>query len=461
MIRSLRKRAILGGAAWALGCVLVCGGVLYVVLAEISTTRFEDGLMDRHLQVVAALERTGGNPGALDGLISDPGFHSVFSGRYWQIDGDAGLFTSHSLFDATIATPGAVSRSPAMFDGKGPNGDVRVVQQLISLEDGTEQLVLTAESITALENERGRLLSSLLISFGLVAIFGVLGAALQVSTVLRPLTKLRTDVLGRWDLGEMIDPTPYPYEVGPLIEDINTVIGRNREIISGARRQAADLAHALKTPSAIMRNELAVAASGKLQIGCLTSALDRIDAQINRSLARMRASNSLATGDGGIRAHVDFEPTVNRLAGAFRSLYDGSGKSLIVGEIDPVQVGMDRQDLEEVLGNLLDNAFKWCRSEVRLTAVRENSVVSVLIEDDGPGIPEEAKREALTAGGRLDVQIEGTGLGLAIAGDLVRAYEGSLELGKSADLGGLSVRVTVATFGRPPRRGSVKAASAA
>lgn len=167
-------------------------------------------------------------------------------GKPW--DDPAGiLVTSSPLFDATLETPSEPGSAPILLDRDGPDGGIRVAHQHIALQDGTFWWVSTAESLGSPRSESGQLLNSRLISFGLVLTFGVLGAAYQVSTALKPLAKLRDEVLDRWDRGETIDPTHYPDEVAPLIDDINAVIWNNRQIIYGAGRQAADLAHALKT----------------------------------------------------------------------------------------------------------------------------------------------------------------------------------------------------------------------
>jgi signal transduction histidine kinase len=108
-----------------------------------------------------------------------------------------------------------------------------------------------------------------------------------------------------------------------------------------------------------------------------------------------------------------------------------------------MKVRMDQQDLEEILGNTLENAFKWSRTEICVSAGATAEAVTIRIEDDGPGIPEDARREALRSGGRLDMSMPGTGLGLAIVGDLVAAYGGVLHLEASSELHGLCVRVVV------------------
>jgi signal transduction histidine kinase len=204
-----------------------------------------------------------------------------------------------------------------------------------------------------------------------------------------------------------------------------------------SRRQAADLAHALKTPSAILRNELSQISEEGHDIHRALDALDRLDAQLARSLARIRMSN---TGDSSF-SRTDLSGTVARFTRSFAKLAERDGKR-IAAHCDPdLIVRVDPQDLEEVLGNLLDNALKWCRKDVRLSARRSAQGIELTIEDDGPGIRPEDRETALMSGRRLDTSKPGTGLGLSIATDLVRAYGGRLALDAGPQLGGLLVRI--------------------
>jgi signal transduction histidine kinase len=214
---------------------------------------------------------------------------------------------------------------------------------------------------------------------------------------------------------------------------------RDREIIARSRRQAADLAHALKTPSAILRNELSVLAEGVHDMGKAQEALDRVDAQLGRSLARLRAANS---GEATL-AKTDLSHSIDRFARMFGMMAKREAKDYAVQCEPGLMIRMDPQDIEEVLGNLLDNALKWCRTAMKLTAATGVDGIEVLIEDDGPGIPEADRAEAMKSGARLDTSKPGTGLGLAIAGDLLQAYGASLSLEESPSLGELAVRITL------------------
>jgi signal transduction histidine kinase len=438
---SLRKRAWISGGLSALVAVSVGTLLLYSFLNQRVLARFDRSLVERHTQIVVALSNVPDDPGALGELIFDPEYQTPFSGRYWQVLGPAGqMHTSASLFEATLPAPKEQSDQLLVTDGLGPEAEeVRIAYQVITLEDGSEWGVAVAERRSELIAERAETRRSLILAFALVAALGLFSTLLQTAAILRPLETLRKDVAQRWERDEELNDTDYPEEVAPLVGDINTLLQRNRDIVSRSRRQAADLAHALKTPSAILRNELTALSEGGLEVGKAIDALDRVDAQLGRSLARIRMSNSGET----TFARTDLSNTVSRFARLFGAMAKREGKELRI-DCDPdLNIRMDAQDIEEVIGNLLDNALKWCRTTIALTARRGGSGIDLLIEDDGPGIADKDKSEAMRSGGRLDTSKPGTGLGLAIASDLLHAYGATFVLETSPMLGGLAVKIAL------------------
>lgn len=438
---SLRRTAMIGGALSAMASILVGAFVLLSSIEDNVLERFDRALTDRHTQLVVALSYTAATPENLNELIFDPRYATPFSGRYWQVTGpNAEVFASGSMLGDALAEPQSQPNALTIRSTKGPEGEpIRTLYQRVTLEDGTEWGVSVAESLAALAAERQQTRRSLLLAFVLVALLGLAGAIVQTTTILRPLDKLRRDVAQRWEQDENLTVEDYPEEVAPLVADINNLLERNRDIITRARRQAADLAHALKTPTAILRNELEALASDGQDMGASQDALDRVDAQLGRSLARMRASNSGAS----TAARTDLTNSVARFTRLFNSMASRDGKEMQTTCEPGLMIRMDQQDIEEVMGNMLDNALKWCGDRISLTACARNDGVELLIEDDGPGIPEGRERDALRSGGRLDSSKPGTGLGLAIAIDLLQAYGAELQLEKSSSLGGLAVRIFI------------------
>jgi signal transduction histidine kinase len=449
---SLRKRAWISGGLSALIALTVGTFLLYSFLNQRVLDRFDRALAERHTQIVVALSSVSDDPSRLGELLFDPQYQTPFSGRYWQVTApDGALYTSGSLLEATLPSLTSGTDALVLRDAANPEvGEVRVAQQVITLEDGSGWTVASAETLAQLNTERSETRRSLLAAFALVAVIGLASVLFQTAAIVRPLDRLRRDVSLRWERDEELNEADYPEEVAPLVADINGLLARNREIIGRSRRQAADLAHALKTPSAILRNELSVLAEGSHDVGKALEALDRVDAQLGRSLARLRAANS---GEA-TQAKTDLSRSVDRFGRMFGKMAGREGKDITVTSEPGLMIRMDPQDIEEVLGNLLDNALKWSRARLALTARKRPGGIEVLIEDDGPGIPEGDRDEAMRSGARLDTSKPGTGLGLAIAGDLLQAYGATLTLEESTALGGLAVRVTLPSArGRGAKKG--------
>ena len=436
-MHSLQRRVIVGGLIWAVLTTIVGGFALVSVFDQIANRRFNEALREQHLQILVALA-TIEDPDRIEELVVAPAYRRVYSGRYWQIDSMSGdRFTSPSLFDVELPVAPDMT---GFWTEQGPQGQVRGYSEEVALDSGPVWTVSVAASLEALAAERSEMQRFVTLAFSLVGALGVACAALLTTVLVAPLRKLRDDVVHRWDSGKTLNPKDYPAEVAPLVTDINELIARNRNILDRGRRQAADLAHALKTPSAALRNELVKLSQTTSGTTPMFEALDRIDAQITRSLARMRASSAAEAVD--VKSNVAH--SVARLERLFRAAPNAEGKRMETNPID-ANCAVDPQDLEEMLGNPLENAFKWAKSDVRLTCSLEKGVVYISVEDDGPGIPEKQRETVLREGARLDTSVPGTGLGLSIVNDLSQAYGGSLELSSSADLGGLNCRLGLPT----------------
>jgi signal transduction histidine kinase len=232
----------------------------------------------------------------------------------------------------------------------------------------------------------------------------------------------------------------YPPDLAPLAGELNQLIDANREILERARTQVGNLAHALKTPLSVMMNE-AAAAEGQLPDIVQTQAAVMRD-QVQYYLDRARAA-ALSGALGGV---TEIAPSLDALIRTFTKI---SQDRDIAGSHD-VPAGLrfrgERQDFEEMLGNLLDNAFKWAASTVKVSSEPQDDAamerVALVIDDDGPGLPDNAKVEVLKRGRRLDETTPGSGLGLSIVVDLAKLYGGELTL-ETSPLGGLRARLSL------------------
>lgn len=442
---SLRTRAITGGVIWAIFTIIIGVFGLASYLDRLTQNRFDELLVTRHTQAVIAVAKNANSPESIASNIGEAAYRQPFSGQYWQVVGPNNqTFVSQSLVGTHLPPPGDNTNQISIGNFVGETGEhMRRIEEWLTLEDGSVWHVQVASSLSSLIQDRSQLRSNLLLAFGLIAILGGVGAFLQASTTLRPLNDLRRDVLSRWDKEGGLDASAYPIEVAPLVHDINTLLDQNREIITRSRRQAADLAHAVKTPSAIVRNELEELESQGQPVRQSIEALNRLDAQLKRSFARIRADG----GGAKLRVFTELDISLGRMSRAFRSLACNVDKTLVADIAPQLKVRIDRTDFEEIIGNLLDNALKWSTSEISIAARDENGTVEIIIEDDGPGVSEDDRQAAISSGQRLDTSQPGTGLGLAIANDLANAYGGEVLLGKSDSLGGLRVTIRLKTSG--------------
>lgn len=230
----------------------------------------------------------------------------------------------------------------------------------------------------------------------------------------------------------------YPSEVQPLIDDLNSLLVEREKAVQRAITTAADLAHGLKTPLALLRQESERAeAAGHAEIAeNIAQQVERMTRQIDYQLARARAAASGASGNARCNAHE----SASALARTLAKLYAGQALRIVVEIPADLYFQVQREDFEEMLGNLLDNACKWASRQVRLRV--EGS--TLITDDDGPGIPAELRTAVLARGVRIDESAPGTGLGLAIVRELAHLYGGSLELDASP-LGGLRARLRLPT----------------
>ncbi len=440
---SLRRRLLVGAALWIALALLLAGTLIAWLLTRAVETQIYDGLAEEVDRLVAALSVTPDGGLTVARRPADPAFARPYSGHYWQV-GELGAVAarSRSLWDQVLPLPADV-----LTDGQvhrhaidGPRGQRLIVVERAVVLPGLDRRTRVAVAIdraVVTEVTRPAILT-LAASLLVLAVGLVLAAWLQVTAGLRPLERLRRAVARVADGEARLVGEGWPEEVAPLATELDAVLASNRRIAEVARRQAADLAHGLRTRLAVAANE--ADALGERDSGTARRLMEELGAArrlLDRHLARARAGGAAP----GLRSRVPAADTVDRVADVVARL---AGRDLAIErrlEWDAVFLG-DRSDLEEMAGNLLDNAAKWARRRVRLAASRHDGRLRLTVEDDGPGIPEADRIRALDPGVRLDQQAPGSGLGLAIVGELAAAYGGALSLDTSP-LGGLRATVTL------------------
>jgi signal transduction histidine kinase len=439
--RSIARRLFLTAAALSSLVLLIASLLLTQYYRETAEEVFERRL-DVYLRaIVADVSQSGEEGRSGPGQLGDPAFELALSGWYWQItrlDDEAHeIKASRSLFAAKLprlsdlgvkAGEGGRRRG----DAPGPDGRMlRVVERVIDVGDVGVYLVQVAATTEETERDIARFQLALTIAFGLLAIALGVATAIQVRFGLEPLRLLRHELGAiRRGEGERIEGR-YPSEVAPLAEELNLLIGANRDIVERARTQVGNLAHALKTPLSVIVNE-AEAEPGALSEKIVEQA-GVMRSQISYYLDRARA----AARAGAIGSTTEIAPVLAALLRTFSKIYAERGVAFSGDAGAATRFLGEKQDFEEMIGNLLDNAGKWGRGAVAIAVAVEpgeaagRSILRFTIDDDGPGLAPELREDAARRGQRLDETTPGTGLGLSIVTDLAGAYGGSLTLDAS------------------------------
>lgn len=432
-MRSIQRRLSLG-----LISVMVVVGV---VLAQTSLWLFEAGLQ-RYLEaglrndsenLLVALVR-GPEGVQLDEQRLSPAYQRPFSGHYFRIDFADVHWRSRSLWDQEL---------PRLTE-PGLKGNLQLGperQQLLVLRSdykrfGQSISISVAQDYTPVR-ESFRLMRQIGLIIGLAALLLVL--ILQRVTVrraLRPLETARNQIAQLQQGRRSQLDTQVPLELEPLVAQINHLLAHTEDSLKRSRNALGNLGHALKTPLAVL---LSAASSEALkdhpELGkLLREQLDQVQQRLNRELNRARLAGETLPG-----ALFDCEKELPGLLATLRMIH---GEHLDLSyHVDPgLQLPWDREDLLELLGNLLDNACKWADADVRLTVSETPRSFLLAVEDDGPGIPQAQRERVLSRGARLDEQIHGHGLGLGIVRDIVEVWGGTLQL-QDSELGGLKVLI--------------------
>jgi signal transduction histidine kinase len=275
-------------------------------------------------------------------------------------------------------------------------------------------------------------------------VFGVglvIATMIQIRWGLRPLDRVRRGLAQLRSGKETRFEGKFPLEIEPLARELNALLDSNQQIIERARTQVGNLAHALKTPLSVITNEARASPGPFAEKVTEQAALMR--QQVNHYLDRAR----IAARSNVIGAVAEAEPAITRLVRAMTRIHEDRGLSLSADVPSELRFKGEQQDLEEIVGNLLDNACKWAQSRVSVSATiecrpsdEEDGRLVIRIDDDGPGLSAEQRAEAMQRGLRLDESKPGSGLGLSIVTDLVGLYEGDFRLDRSPD-GGLRAEI--------------------
>lgn len=445
----LRRRSIAVRLAVS---ALLSSATILVIAAWILTTLYRESTeraFDSRLRVYVNNLSTDlvspNEPETRSFSLGDPRFDLPLSGWYWQVGHpDAkprDLRTSRSLVGVPLKgpdQPGTIETGQ-IRQGYGHGQDdrlLRIIERTVDTGNDGRYTVRVAGPADEIVNDVDSFRFALSVTFGALGLSLVLTALLQIQFGLAPLKRLR-EALGAIRRGEADHITgEYPHDIAPLATETNLLIDSNREILERARTQVGNLAHALKTPLSIIVNEVGSSDTPPELANKIREQAALMRDQVNYHLDRARA----AALTGTLGTVTEVEPALAGLVRTFGKIYRDKDIAYDVRVVEGLRFRGERQDFEEMVGNLVDNASKWATGRVAITAEPVGGYdfphLVIAIEDDGPGLPEEDRAAMLKRGRRLDETKPGSGLGLSIVADLAALYRGRFRL-ETATLGGL------------------------
>jgi signal transduction histidine kinase len=443
---SLALRLVLLAGIWSVVILAATGVFLTALFHEESVSRFDDSLLDVANGLYAGSNV--GENGQVDAPpLTDSRAMRAYSGKYWQIAEPAGdklhaLARSRSLWDSELKAPDAGAAAlqaeagkPVYYDATGPVGEpLRAVAMLTHLSGRAEPVIfMAAEDRTPLDQDARRFDVEtagglLVLGVGLVLVVFV-----QVRVGLQPLFMLQGEVAAvRTGQAERL-VREYPSELESLAQELNALVAHDQEVVERQRTHVGNLAHALKTPLSVMLAE------ADRHAGPLAEVVERqaeaMRTQVDHHLRRARA----AARTQGMRERTDVAPVLEELVLALERIFRDRNVEIDWRAPDDLCFQGERQDLMEMVGNVLENACKYAGGRIRAIAEAAGPRrMRLVVEDNGSGLPEGRHEEVLRRGLRLDESAPGSGLGLSIVDELARAYGGSVSLANAAS-GGLQV----------------------
>lgn len=418
---SLRRRLLLAGGVGLLLVSLLASALLGELFKRSARDRLDHELQQDMLTLLAQAEVDPKGQLRLRQEPNDARFQRVFSGTYWQIAGADGrvLLQSRSLWDETLPTTaaGAATRNLA-----GPlQQSLRARVQQVRLPRASEPFVaVVAADRSALDADVAAFRQRTAIALGVLVAAWLAVLASQVHFGLRPLHRLGAQLerVRRGD-AQRIETRGLGAEVAPLGEELNALLDHQQRMVARARTSAQDLAHALKTPLSVLGAE--AEGTGSEWRATIREQGARMQASVDRYLATGLAADH--------RQRTDVATAAQAMCRLMERVHGNDGISFTAHDIDPaLQFAGASADLEEMLGNLLDNAGKWAKQQVSLKADAIDGQLRIEVRDDGPGLAAEALERVTQRGVRLDEREGSSGLGLAIVGDIAASYGGRLAL---------------------------------
>jgi len=432
---------VLIAAVWITMLLGVGGLALVQVLDDTLTASFDEQLANNLNAMINAAELDEVGDVRLLRPLGDQRFAEPYSGLYWQVSGGGHApFPSRSLWDRQLALPPGNQdcRTPCKFESmQFPSETLRVIARSVRLPGAAQPFLFqVAQSSRDLDRQKARTRTVVGWSLGVLGIGLIVMVGIQSIYGLAPLRRVSKAIAAIRSGEARRVEAQFPVEVEPLVAEINELLAHGEAQSEAARRHAGNLAHALKTPMSVLIGEargrddpLARTIEAQVQV---------MRRHVDHQLARARAAGRRAAST----ARTPVWPSLEAIARTVGRIHQGKVLIDLAGDREASFRG-EQQDLEEMLGNLIDNAALHGGGRVFITVEADADQVRVLVEDDGKGIAPDQRSRLFERGERLDTDKPGTGLGLAIVKDVAELYGGSVALDSSEDLGGLLMTLTL------------------
>ena len=434
---SLSRRMIGIAALWISLLLLGGGFALDRVLTTAITRNFDSGLEYVLLAMIRSAEIGPDGEVRMIQPLGDQRFLEPYSGLYWQISGKGHeAWPSRSLWDRRLVSPEA-HRDDALhiYDSAQFVGEeLRILERNVVLPGSTTNWRFqVAQSRSALDEQISAVRRTLYPGLAVLGLGLIVMAALQTIYGLWPLRHLRAAIAALRGGEAARLARPMPNEVQPVVDELNALLAHSEKQAEEARTHAGNLAHALKTPLAVL------VSSASTSPPDLAETVKREAATMRRQVDHHLARARVVGRRGSVQARARVWDSVESVERAVARLYpdlrlDTDGDRNVTARVE-------RQDLDELVGNLLENAAKYGGGSAFVTVGRHDNMAEICVEDDGPGIAPADRLRIFDRGVRLDSAKPGTGLGLAIVRDVAELYGGSIVLEDSEDMGGLLVRL--------------------
>ncbi|HAS61398.1 MAG TPA: ATP-binding protein [Vibrio sp.] len=430
---SLKSRLVLAAVVWLTAMIIAAGVTVPTQVYNYMVTDTKSQLSIYMDEITANLEVNKEGQLTLSTQLSDPRFSQPYSGLYWSASTQDSQIRSRSLWDRTIEFD---KKKSDAFGAK--NEPLIYIQTSVYFPDYNQPIkIMVGIDEQPIEDTVSDLMGELWVILALLYL-GVLAVIfVQIAWSLSPLTKMHNELSQLRQGDRTALGNDYPRDIAPVVSDLNALLFHYQELLERARHHAGNLSHALKTPLSVLKNEIQyLPESNQKQ---LLDPVNQIQSQIDYHLgrARMAGTRNILSVKSSPAERID------AISMAFDKVYAERSITLINEIESELEVSVEQSDLDEMVGNLLENGYKWASSIIRVYSEPiDEKNINIIVEDDGPGIPDQQLEHVVKRGVRLDETTPGTGLGLNIVSEMAHSYRGTISLSRSV-MGGLKAKLTL------------------